>query len=71
MGAEIVQTAIVGVVVLAAAAVIVRRVLGFARRDAQPTCANCVTGEASAAASRPAAAAAPARPLVFVRPPRR
>lgn len=71
MDAEVVQTAIVGVVVLAAAAVIVRRVLGFARHDPQPKCANCVTGDATDTVARPAAADAPARPLVFVRPPRR
>jgi hypothetical protein len=71
MGSEIVQTAIVGLVVLAAAAMIVRRVLGFVARDPQPKCANCVPGEASATPSRPPAADAPARPLTFVRSPRR
>lgn len=71
MGTEVVQTAIVGLVVLAAAAVIVRRLLGFAGRNPQPKCSNCVVGETATATSRPAAADAPARPLVFVRTPRR
>lgn len=70
MGADFVQTAIVGLVVLAAAAVVVRRVFGFGRRDSQPTCTNCASGEAPAATARPAADA-PARPMVFVRSPRR
>lgn len=70
MSGELVQTAVVGVVVLVAAAVIVRRVFGFARRHPQPTCASCVSGDAAAATARPATDA-PARPLVFVRAPRR
>lgn len=67
------QDLIAGVVVLAAAAVVVRHLLGVTVRRKQPACAKCASGDACApAASVPAAAndGADVRPLVFVRPPR-
>lgn len=70
------QDVIVGLIAAGAAAVVVRRVLGFAATDTAPTCASCDTGGCTPAASSgssgasatPIAAPGPvARPLVFIR----
>ncbi len=63
------QDALVALVALVAAVVAARRVIGFARVETSPKCANC---ESSACAPSPVARAGgdgPAEhPLVFVRP---
>lgn len=67
------QDVIVGLIAAGAAALVVRRVVGFAATDATPKCASCESGAcAPAAASAPAGPQSPApgstsRPLVFVR----
>lgn len=67
------QDLIVGVVVLGAAALVVRHLLGVTVRRERPGCAKCASGDACAPTPSATAGAGErvhVRPLVFVRPPR-
>lgn len=69
-----VQELIVALAALGAAAVVVRRLVGGAARDAGPGCAKCAAGDrcAPAPAAGPQAPTPPAaHPLTIVRPARR
>jgi hypothetical protein len=72
---DLVQHALVTLVAMAAAAILLRRLVGIARPapDAAPGCANCPSGGGScqtAPTAEPSAARAE-HPLVVVRPSRR
>jgi len=67
-----VQDVLVALVALAAAALVARRVTGFAARDTSPKCANCAAGAPCAPAPpQPTATAGDGRaathPLTFIR----
>ena len=67
------QDLLVAIVALGAAALVARRVVGFAARESSPKCANCAAGEPCAPGqpAAPASGSAPAtHPLTLVRPPR-
>jgi len=69
------QDVIVALVAVAALAVVVRRMIGFAAVETSPKCANCESGTCAPTAApggRANASSAPdAHPLLFVRPPQR
>lgn len=69
------QDVLVAMLALGAAVIVARRVIGFARHESSPKCANCASGpgcEASTPVGGPASGAASnaTHPLVFVKQPR-
>jgi hypothetical protein len=69
MSPMLIQDGLVALVALAAAWVVMRRVIGFAAAGRAPKCASCESGGCAPASPSAGSAGRPAEhPLVFVRP---
>jgi hypothetical protein len=71
MSAELIQDGAVGLVALAAAAVMIRRVVRSMRSSTEPKCSNCASCETPADGQPGTDAGAVTHPLVVVRRPTR
>jgi hypothetical protein len=69
MSPILLQDVIVALTALAAAWVVVRRVIGFAAAERTPKCASCESGVCAPASPSAGSVGRPAEhPLVFIRP---